>query len=171
MLVADDDEVFRRRLAASLQRRGYETHPAATAHEALELARDRPLDAGVIDLKMGEDNGLALIRELRERHPSMRLVVLTGYGSIATAVEAMRLGAIDYLTKPADTEQVEAALRGAREEPAESALEAPSLGKVEWEHLQRVLQDCGGNISQAARVLGLDRRSLQRKLQKYPPVR
>ena len=121
---------------------------------------------------MDGESGLEVARTLRERLPEIRILILTGYGSITTAVDAMRLGAVDYLSKPADTGQIEVALFAgpSMAVQAESDAPVPSLERVEWEHLQRVLRDCGGNISATARKLGIERRTLQRKLQKYPPV-
>ena len=119
-------------------------------------------------------SGLDVVREVHELQPAARLIVLTGYGSIATALEAVRLGAADYVTKPADADQILAALRGRRAphfDPGELSKTIPSLDRVEWEYIQRVLAETGGNISRSARLLGLDRRSLQRKLSKYPPQR
>lgn len=168
LLLVDDDEVFRERLAHSLGRRGYDVHTAGDADAAVALALEVMPDYAVLDLKMPGDSGLVLIGRLKEDLPELRIIVLTGYGSIATALEAVRQGAMDYLTKPADADQIDRALRGQR---AEAEVAAPSLDRVEWEHLQRVLQDCDHNISKAARILGLDRRSLQRKLAKYPPLR
>jgi two-component system response regulator RegA len=118
-----------------------------------------------VDLRLPGDSGLRVIRELKALDTSTVVVVLTGYGSIATAVESMKLGAASYLTKPADADQIVAAFEGTQPGPD---VEAPSLARVEWEHIQRILADCGGNVSQAARVLGIHRRSLQRKLAKYP---
>ena len=170
LLVVDDDEPLRTRLARALTRHGYDVVSAATSSEALALARAQPPEYAVIDLRLGADSGLELVRALLALEPAMKIVVLTGYGSIATAVEAMRLGAVDYLTKPADAQQVLRAL-GGKGEPAGDDAGTPSLDRAEWEHLQRVLSDCEGNVSEAARRLGLHRRSLQRKLAKAPPKR
>lgn len=170
LLLVDDDVVFRQRLALSFERRGYTVSTAANVEEGWETAVASPPDAAIIDLRMPGEPGLVLVQKLRSALPKIRIIVLTGYGSIATAVEAMRLGANDYVTKPTDTEQLETVLHGSAtgETPAQP-VEPPSLDRVEWEHLQRVLHDNGGNISKTARLLGIDRRSLQRKLQKYPP--
>jgi two-component system response regulator RegA len=176
ILVVDDDEVFRARLARAFSERGLDARTAADYDEAVAEAETAPPDLAVIDLRMpGLRNGLDVLRALLEIHPAMRAVMLTGYGSIATAIEAMRLGAVYYLPKPADADEVLAAL----ERDAETgdtdgdggASETPSLARAEWEHIHRVLEDCSGNISEAARRLGINRRSLQRKLQKYPPRR
>jgi len=120
---------------------------------------------------MPDENGLQVVEKLRAMLPDLRIVMLTGYGSIATAVEALRLGAADYLTKPADGDQIDRALQNVKPDDLAKRVadDVPSLDRVEWEHLQRVLADCNHNISQAARLLKIDRRSLQRKLKKYPP--
>jgi two-component system response regulator RegA len=172
ILVVDDDLVLRDRLARAFRHRGFRTAVAADAEEALTQARQDPPDRAVIDLKMPGRSGLELIAELVAEHPACRAVMLTGYGSIPTAIDAIRLGAIYYVTKPADADEILAAFERGDAPPlsaAEQAYEAPSLARSEWEHIQRVLADCGGNISEAARRLGLHRRTLQRKLQKYPP--
>jgi two-component system response regulator RegA len=172
-LVVDDDQIFRSRLMRALTARGYEVLGAASANEGVELARRHKPRRAVVDMRMPGKNGLELISELAALDAEMQIVVLTGYGSIATAVEAVRLGALDYLTKPADTDQILARFddAGAVAPPTTAALEVtPSLARVEWEHIQRTLEDCDGNISQAARKLGIHRRSLQRKLGKLPPL-
>jgi two-component system, response regulator RegA len=170
LLVVDDDRVLRERLARALRDRGLEVRTAASFDEAVACARERVPARAVVDLRMPGRSGLDLVRELREMSPEIEIVVLTGYGSIATAVEAMRLGAVHYLPKPADAEDVLAAFDrtpAAAADPPEAT--APSLARAEWEHINRVLADCGGNVSEAARRLGLHRRSLQRKLSKFPP--
>jgi two-component system response regulator RegA len=173
LLLVDDDEVLRERLARALERRGYRVSTAANADEALALARELPPKFAVIDLRMPGRSGLEVLRELRLLCANCKALVLTGYGSIPTAVEATRLGAVGYLQKPVDANDVVVALgRLDGTADAEAALiETPSLARAEWEHIQRVLADCGGNVSEAARRLGIHRRSLQRKLQKYPPSR
>lgn len=169
LLLVDDDEPLRRRLGRALVARGFEVREAAGGEQALALARQDSPEFAVVDLRMEDRHGLDVVRELRAIDEATRIVVLTGYGSIATAIEAMRLGAVHYLTKPADADQVAQALVGGAGDAPAPELEVPSLARVEWEHIQRVLQDCGGNVSEAARRLGLHRRSLQRKLGK--PVR
>ncbi len=169
LLIIDDDAVFRNRLLRALNDRGVDVTAAADAAEAMSMAREHHPTHALVDLRLGASDGIDLVRELRALDNAMIIVVLTGYGSIVTAVEAVHAGATNYLTKPADAEQILAALSG---EGAESAqTDVPSLARVEWEHMQRVLADCDGNISEAARRLGLHRRSLQRKLAKYPPNR
>src|SRR3954468_24730072 len=173
-LVVDDDAVFRARLVKALGARGYAAQGAGTVDEAIEVARDLKPDAAVVDLKMpGGKSGLDMVPDLVAKHPGVRVVVLTGYGSIATAVEAVRKGEINYLSKPADTDQILAAFDTDGESNGngtEGGEGIPSLARVEWEHIQRILTDCDGNISQAARRLGIHRRSLQRKLGKLPPL-
>ena len=170
LLVVDDDRALRERLARALRDRGLKVRTAASFDEAVTRARESCPARAVVDLRMPGRSGLELVRELREIAPAIEIVVLTGYGSIATAVEAMRLGAVHYLSKPADAEDVLAAFERNQEPPADPAEPmAPSLARAEWEHINRVLADAGGNVSEAARRLGLHRRSLQRKLSKFPP--
>jgi len=174
ILVVDDDPTFRWRLVGALEARGMQAWGAGSPQQAKELASEvRPARA-VVDLKMPGGSGLELVSELIGIDPAMSIVVLTGYGSIATALEATRRGAVDYLTKPADADQILAAFEkiGRKTESGaagEELTSAPSLERVEWEHIQRVLMDCGGNVSQAARILGMHRRSLQRRLGRVPP--
>jgi two-component system, response regulator RegA len=171
ILVVDDDDRFRTRLVKALVARGYEAHEAADVDSAVALARRIRPQRAIVDLKMPGKSGLDAVEALAAIDAEMQILVLTGYGSIATAVEAVRRGAMDYLSKPLDTEQILAAFE--REGESSSAVvetPTPSLARVEWEHIQRILTDCGGNISQAARVLGIHRRSLQRKLSKFPPL-
>lgn len=166
-LLVDDDETFRGRLARALRERGLEVAEAGDGATALDIARQGGQSRAVVDMRMPGMQGLEVVRELRALDPPLDVVVLTGYGSIATAVEAMRLGAHNYLTKPADADEILCAFDAEPAAPPEPS-EVPSLARAEWEHINRVLADCGGNVSQAARLLGLHRRSLQRKLAKYP---
>jgi len=172
ILIVDDDRVLRERLARAFRDRGHEVVTAGGYAEATaEATLVRPARA-VVDLKMPDGSGLELVRALRALDERIEIVVLTGYGSIATAIEAIRLGATYYLHKPADADDILTAFtRGAAPPLAIAEVEhpTPSLARAEWEHINRVLADCGGNVSAAARRLGLHRRSLQRKLQKYPP--
>ncbi len=171
ILLVDDDEIFRERLARALRGRGYEVATAADHDGALAAAGTRRPDFAVVDLRMPGLSGLALIAPLHAIAPGARIVVLTGYGSITSAVEALRAGAHDYLSKPVDAEQVIAALVGEAAPRAEAAAEplSPTLARAEWEHIQRILADTHQNISEAARRLGITRRTLQLKLKKYPP--
>ncbi|MDH3200305.1 MAG: response regulator [Myxococcales bacterium] len=171
ILLVDDDDRFRSRMAQAFEERGYEVQEAETYDTAVTIVRDESTELAVVDLRMPGKSGLELVRELHRIDPSTRVVVLTGYGSIATALEAVRLGATHYLTKPADVDELIAAFdRDGRDGTAQEtvAAETPSLARVEWEHIQRVLTDCGGNITKAAEKLGIHRRSLQRKLSKFP---
>ena len=171
ILVVDDDDVFRNRLARALTARGHDVRVATGYDEAVAHARADSPELAVVDLRMPGRGGLELVRALLQIDPGTRIIVLTGYGSIATAVEAIQLGAVNYLSKPADADEILAAFQVPREPPADPAAApaAPSLARAEWEHINRVLADSGGNISEAARRLGIHRRSLQRKLQKHPP--
>jgi two-component system response regulator RegA len=175
LLIVDDDEVYRNRLARAFVDRGYEVRTAGDYDAAVALAAEDSPELAVVDLKMPGKSGLELVKALREIDPSTKTVVLTGYGSIATAIDAVRLGATYYLSKPADADDIIGAFARGEAPPLEpptpdsSDYKAPSLARAEWEHINRVLSDAGGNISEAARRLGIHRRSLQRKLQKYPP--
>lgn len=172
ILLVDDDEVFRRRLARAFEERGYDVRTAGSYDEAVVSARKDSPEFAVVDLRMPGRTGLELVCTLKEIDPATKTVVLTGYGSIANAIDAIRLGATYYLSKPADADDIVAAFaRGQAPplSPPDAEYQAPSLARAEWEHINRVLSDCGGNISEAARRLGIHRRSLQRKLQKYPP--
>ena len=168
VLVVDDDDVFRTRLGKAFQDRGFEVRTAHSAAEAVRLAQLDSPEFAVVDLRMPGASGLDVVRELHTIDPASVIVMLTGYGSIATAVEAVRAGALHYLSKPVDIDQILAAFEGKTATTQAGTAEVPSLARVEWEHIQRVLSDCEGNISQAARLLGLHRRSLQRKLAKDP---
>ncbi|MDD5757912.1 MAG: response regulator [Desulfobulbaceae bacterium] len=172
ILLVDDEDVFRNRLAVALRRRGFVVYEAGDYDEALtQLATIMP-DMALVDLRMPGRSGLELVAEIKRLRPTIRIVVLTGYGSIATASQAIKLGALNYLPKPADVDEI---LQAFAEDdqlaiPVSSEdLTPPSLARVEWEHIQRVLTDCDGNISEAARKLNIHRRSLQRKLFKFAP--
>lgn len=173
-LVVDDNDVFRSRLCRALEDRGWRTASAPDGPTAIELARQLSPDLAIVDLRLPGMGGLDIVREIRQLDETTCILVLTGYGSIATALTATRLGADHYLSKPADADEILAAynrIQSGEAPPDSDAAPAsvPSLARVEWEHIQRVLADCEGNISQAAKLLGLHRRSLQRKLSKYPP--
>jgi two-component system response regulator RegA len=172
LLLVDDDAVFRERLARAFRERAWDVRTAASGDEALARAREESPEFAVVDLRMPGKTGLEVVQALVALDASTRIVVLTGYGSIATAVDAIKLGAAHYLTKPADADDLLAAFERASAPPLVAAAQdyaAPSLARAEWEHINRVLSDCGGNISEAARRLGVHRRSLQRKLARYAP--
>lgn len=175
ILIVDDDEVYRNRLARAFTDRGYDVRIGADYETAVAAATEDSPELAVVDLKMPGKSGLELVKALHEIDPATKTVVLTGYGSIATAIDAVRLGATYYLSKPADADDIIGAFaRGEAPpldppQPDNGDYKAPSLARAEWEHINRVLSDAGGNISEAARRLGIHRRSLQRKLQKYPP--
>lgn len=174
LLIIDDDATFGRVLARALGSRGFEVINAMNADEARALARRHQPRYCVLDLKLGEENGLRLIPDLQRLVPDMRILLLTGYASIATAVEAIKRGAHDYLAKPVDADAVVRALIDgdgpqADDDDVVDAPEAPlALRRLEWEHIHRVLTECDGNISETARRLGMHRRTLQRKLSKHP---
>ncbi len=171
ILLVDDEDIFRNRLAKALERRGFTVETASNYIGAVEIiARHKP-EYAVVDLKMEGKSGLDVIRTGIRHHPSLKAVVLTGYGSIATATKAIKLGAVGYLSKPAEVEDIIAAFDAEDlRELEDDMISAPSLARVEWEHISRVLSDCDNNISQAAKKLGIHRRTLQRKLQKFPPT-
>jgi two-component system response regulator RegA len=170
ILIVDDDATLRERLAVALRARGLDARTASNYDEALALARAEPPELAVLDLRMPGRSGLELLRELKSIDAETKIVVLTAYGSIATTIDAMKLGAVYYLQKPADADDILAAF--GREQAAAVGspdFAAPSLERVRWEHINRVLSDCDGNVSEAARRLQMHRRTLQRILQKYPP--
>lgn len=172
ILIVDDDATLRERLAAALRTRGFDARTARDYDEASELARQDPPELAVVDLRMPGRTGLELIRELKSIDPETKIVVLTAYGSIATTIDAMKLGAVYYLQKPADADDILAAFQRAEDVPKTDeplTFSAPSLERVRWEHINLILGDCDGNVSEAARRLKLHRRTLQRILQKYPP--
>ncbi|MBT7950614.1 MAG: response regulator transcription factor [Gammaproteobacteria bacterium] len=169
LLLVDDDEIFCQVLARAFTNRGMQTSVANNASSALAYAESIKPEFAVVDLRMPDCSGLELIPQLLKIHPSMKVIVLTGYASISTAVEAIKLGAVHYLTKPTDADEIMSALTAESGNSAALVRDKPlSLDRLEWEHLQKVLGDCDGNISAAARQLGMHRRTLQRKLSKRP---
>lgn len=168
ILLVDDDDTFRERLSHAFQDRNWTVFTAKNAQEGIVLAQKNSPEFVLLDLKMPGKSGLELLKEVMAVDPQTKVVMLTGYGSIATAIEAMKLGATNYLTKPVDVEEILKAF-GDQGPYVQKKTNSPSLAAVEWEHIQRVLSDCDGNVSQAARRLNIHRRSLQRKLQKNPP--
>lgn len=169
LLLVDDDPTFTRVMARAMGRRGLQVSIAGSAAEGLELAKQDIPDYAVLDLKMEGDSGLVLLPKLLELDPEMKVLILTGYSSIATAVEAIKRGACNYLCKPADADDVLAALLSKHVDLDSLVPENPmSVDRLQWEHIQRVLSEHDGNISATARALGMHRRTLQRKLQKRP---
>jgi two-component system, response regulator RegA len=174
LLIVDDDDRFRDRLARAFAKRGYEVCTAADGAAAVSAARANRPEQAVVDLRLPGEWGLHIVRDVLGIDPHIRIVVLTAYGSIATALEAVRLGAVNYLQKPATVEEIELALQRPPSGTAavvEPPAQVPSLARAEWEHINRVLTECDGNIRKAARLLGLHRRTLQRKLAKFPVSR
>jgi len=173
VLIVDDDEVFARTLALALSRRGFCVATAAGAKAALALTEAGGFDTVVLDLRLGAESGLHLIEPLRERMPTARILLLTGYASIATAVAAIKLGAVQYLPKPASVDEILAALgdtdcAAGGHADVEPVAEPLSVDRLEWEHIQKVLAQHEGNLSATARALKMHRRTLQRKLAKRP---
>ena len=169
LLIVDDDRPFRERLARAMQARGFEVLVAETVREGMAIAKERSPAYAVVDLKLDDGNGLDVVETLHEVRPNTRVVVLTGFGNIATAVAAVKFGAIDYLPKPADADDIMSALLaapGAKPNPPENPM---SADRVRWEHIQRVYELCGHNVSETARRLNMHRRTLQRILAKRSP--
>lgn len=172
VLLVDDDEPFRLSLARALRRRQLTVFIAATIAEAVALATTEPLTYAVVDLRLGNENGLDLVRILREIAPEVRIVLLTGYGNIASAVTAIKAGAADYLPKPVDIDRLMAVFRGEEEVLLAASPEAEPMTpeRVRWEHIHRVYVECGQNVSETARRLRMHRRTLQRILNKRAPT-
>jgi two-component system response regulator RegA len=169
LLLVDDDAAFCRVLRAALTARGFDVRVAHDVDAALATSADDAPEYAVVDLKMPGPSGLGLVQQLKALDENTRIVVLTGYASVATAVEAIKLGAVHYLAKPADADEIVAAFeRAAGDAGIAVQAQPPSVARVEWEHIQRVLAECDGNISETARRLGMHRRTLQRKLAKRP---
>ncbi len=169
LLLVDDDETFCQVLERALTKRGFSVSVATSLEEGLKLAKALTPEYAVIDLRIGHDSGLQMVQQLKSLDTNTRIVILTGYASIATAVEAIKLGAVHYLTKPADADEILAALHKREGDAAVELKDKPlSVKRMEWEYLQKVLMEHNGNISAAARALGMHRRTLQRKLDKRP---
>ena len=169
LLIIDDDEMYCSVLQSAFERRNYEVATACNAQQATELIESFEPDLAIVDLRLEESSGLHLIKQLRAHNKKTKIVMLTGYASIATAVKAIKLGATQYLTKPANADEILTAFSNPLADATISPVEKPlSVKRVEWEHMQKVLLECGGNISEAARRLNMHRRTLQRKLSKRP---
>ncbi|AZN69968.1 DNA-binding response regulator [Georhizobium profundi] len=169
LLLVDDDAPFLKRLARAMETRGFVVETAESVAEGLAKAKAAPPKYAVVDMRLGDGNGLDIIDAIRQRRTDTRMIVLTGYGNIATAVNAVKLGAIDYLAKPADADEVAAALTRKPGEKAEPPENPMSADRVRWEHIQRVYEMCERNVSETARRLNMHRRTLQRILAKRAP--
>ena len=173
ILLVDDSFVLRDRLAEAFQERGFRVLVAGTCDEAVEVFRAAPTDLAVVDLRMPGRTGLTVIADLKAIRTDVQILILSGFGSIATAIDAIRLGAVNFLPKPADADDILSAFkRGGTEVQiveTDEQIPVPTLAQAEWEHIHRILADCSNNISEAARRLGIHRRSLQRKLRKRAP--
>ena len=169
LIIIDDDETFRNRLARAMEKRGFTVATADSVASGVAASRATPPAFAVVDLRLADGSGLDVVAALREARPACRIVMLTGYGNIVTAVAAVKAGAVDYLAKPADADDVEAALlasEGSRPKPPEQPM---SADRVRWEHIQRVYELCDRNVSETARRLHMHRRTLQRILAKRSP--
>jgi two-component system response regulator RegA len=169
LLIVDDDQRFCDRLARAMERRGFAVRTAYTVADGLALARQIAPAYAVVDLRLDDGSGLEVVQTLRAARHDARVIVLTGYGNIATAVAAVKVGATDYLPKPADADQVEAALLERGEALPPPPCNPMSADRVRWEHIQRVYEQCDRNVSETARRLRMHRRTLQRILAKYAP--
>lgn len=169
LLIVDDDRAFLARLARAMETRGFEVEAAASVEDGLSSLRRRPPAFAVVDMRLDDGNGIDVIAALKDVRPEARAVVLTGYGNIATAVTAVKLGAVDYLAKPVDADDVVAALLANENKKIEPPENPMSADRVRWEHIQRIYELCGRNVSETARRLHMHRRTLQRILAKRAP--
>ncbi len=169
LLIVDDDPAFLQRLTRAMEARGFDVEAAASVEEGLALLRHRPPAFAVVDMRLEDGNGIDVIATLKELRPESRAVVLTGYGNIATAVSAVKIGAVDYLAKPADADDVYSALLASPDDKAQPPENPMSADRVRWEHIQRVYELCNRNVSETARRLNMHRRTLQRILAKRAP--
>lgn len=169
LLILDDDAAFRTRLARALEQRGFDVTALATVAEASDVAHKKPPAYAVLDLRLEDGSGLSVVEALNKSRPDCRVVILTGYGAIATAVAAVKAGAVDYLAKPADPEDIVKALLASPDERPEPPENPMSADRIRWEHIQRVYELCGHNVSETARRLNMHRRTLQRILAKRAP--
>lgn len=169
LLLVDDDEPFVKRLARAMEKRGFDVETAETVADGRALATARPPAYAVVDLRLGDGNGLDVVETIRENRSDSKVVVLTGYGAIATAVAAVKIGATDYLSKPADANDISAALLTDSEDLPPPPENPMSADRVRWEHIQRIYEQCDRNVSETARRLNMHRRTLQRILAKRSP--
>jgi two-component system response regulator RegA len=169
LLILDDDAPLRGRLRRAMEVRGFEVMDAGTVQEGVEMVRKTSPAYAILDMKLEDGTGLTLVQELRKKRADCRIVMLTGFGNIATAVAAVKAGALDYLPKPADPDQITAALTQSGDEMPPPPQDPMSADRVRWEHIQRVYEQCGRNVSETARRLRMHRRTLQRILSKHAP--
>jgi two-component system response regulator RegA len=169
LLLVDDDDTLRERLARALAKRGYDVISAGSVAAGIAAARSNPPRFAVCDLRLADGNGLDVVEAIRDSNPEARIVMLTGYGNIATAVAAVKAGALDYLAKPADADDIHAALQASGDEKPEPPERPMSADRVRWEHINRVFELCERNVSETARRLNMHRRTLQRILAKHSP--
>ncbi|HXM31445.1 MAG TPA: ActR/PrrA/RegA family redox response regulator transcription factor [Xanthobacteraceae bacterium] len=169
LLIVDDDKAFLERLARAMEGRGFEVETADSVAAGLAAVEKSPPAFAVVDMRLGDGSGIEVISALKDRRPDARSIILTGYGNIATAVNAVKLGAVDYLSKPADADEVCAALKAGPGQLPELPENPMSADRVRWEHIQRVYELCARNVSETARRLSMHRRTLQRILAKRAP--
>jgi len=169
LLIVDDDASFGQRLARAMEKRGFITEVAESAAEAAAYVDRNAPDFAVVDMRLGDGNGLEVVERIRKRKPDAKAIILTGYGNIATAVTAVKIGAVDYLAKPADADDVYAALTRETDDKPTPPENPMSADRVRWEHIQRVYEMCDRNVSETARRLNMHRRTLQRILAKRAP--
>ena len=169
LLIVDDDNPFRERLSRAMEKKGFTVLQAESVKKGVDLAISNKPDFGVVDLRLNDGNGIEVVREIQKTNPNSRVIMLTGYGNIPTAVAAIKLGAIDYLSKPADADDVERALLADPNKRAEPPENPMSADRVKWEHIHRVFELCNRNVSETARRLKMHRRTLQRILSKRSP--
>ena len=169
LLILDDDDPLRGRLARAMEKKGFQVKEAKSVAEGLKVARTSPTAFAVIELRLEDGNGLDVVKELSKNKNDSRIVMLTGYGNLPTAVEAVKVGAIDYISKPVDADDVEAALLASPESKAKPPENPMSADRVKWEHIHRVFELCNSNVSETARRLKMHRRTLQRILSKRSP--
>ena len=169
LLIVDDDKPFLTRLTRAMAIRGFQVEAAESVAEGLSAIESHPPAFAVIDMRLGDGNGLDVMSELKARRPDARGIILTGYGNIVTAVTAVKLGAFDYIAKPVDADEIYSALMATRHDKAEVPENPMSADRVRWEHIQRIYELCGRNVSETARRLNMHRRTLQRILAKRAP--
>ncbi|HIC11302.1 MAG TPA: ActR/PrrA/RegA family redox response regulator transcription factor [Candidatus Pelagibacter sp.] len=169
LLIVDDDNPFRERLARAMEKKGFEVSQAESVKKGIETVKTKKPTFAVVDLRLNDGNGLEIVKVIQNSNPNSRIIMLTGYGNISTAVAAIKQGAIDYLAKPADADDVEKALLADPNRKAEPPENPMSADRVKWEHIHRVFELCNRNVSETARRLKMHRRTLQRILSKRSP--